>query len=107
MPFEPGMIFVIIIVAIIAGTTMVASIVKHATGYYRSKSSGGGGEDSLTSSELRRLIQHAVEEATQPLEEEVRALRKQFEARSGATLSDAEARRLLEEGDPTDAPSER
>lgn len=76
MPFE---IFVIVIVAIVAGT--VSGIVKQALNYKREtrgiRSSKEG--SSLTTSELRRMLEEVVAEATMPLAEQVKALQHRLE----------------------------
>lgn len=77
MPFE---IFVIVIVAIIAGT--VSGIVKQALNYKRETRGIRPSQEgsSLTTSELRRMLEEVVAEATAPLAEQVKALERRLEA---------------------------
>lgn len=80
----PEEIFIISLVGIIAGSAVVLGVVRGILSVVRARVEGhrGAGSGSLTSSELQRLVQRAVEDASQPLldkiedlEHEVRALR--------------------------------
>jgi hypothetical protein len=95
MPFE---IFVIIIVAISAGT--LSGIVKQVVSYKQQKDlqSGVTGEQGgVTTSELRQLMQDAVEDATEPLLDRMARLENRLE--DTGHLPPADASLLLEEGE--------
>jgi hypothetical protein len=79
----PGEIFVLILVALGCSTAVILGVARMWIGHARFKiesRTGGAREGSMTSGELRRLIQEAVEEATKPLVRQIEHLEAGLEA---------------------------
>lgn len=80
MPHE---IFVIALASIIAGTLMIASIVGSIFKFLREKEKHrkeSSASSSLTTGELQRLMQAAVENAIAPLHDRIDALERRLSA---------------------------
>lgn len=95
----PDEVFVIVLVAIVAGT--LSGIVKQILSYKRDKvqqghASGAADQSGVTTSELKALMQEAVEDATMPLVAEIEDLRTHLERLERTTLPEADATRLLD-----------
>lgn len=63
----PEELVVIALLSIMCGTGVIIAISKMIVGYLRDKNVGAPDGASLTESQLRRLVQEAVEDAVAPL----------------------------------------
>lgn len=99
----PEEIFVIAMTALVCGTGVVLGIIRSIVGYQRAKleSKRAPGDSSLTTSELQRIIQAAVEQATRPLEQKIDAIQADLRAEGPPrTLAEPGKRGLLDGVEP-------
>lgn len=94
----PEEIFILSVLAILCGSTLILGIVLVLFAYNRAKLKAHqeAGDAGMTASELRDLIQQAVEEATRPLMQRIDALQAAQEKHEPLALPER-PRELLEE----------
>ena len=94
-------VLLIILIACFTAITILKMILAHEKGQSGEKAAASADEASLTTSQLEKMLQRVVHQATEPLAIRLDAIEEPLDVKA---LPEAEAR--IELGDPAEVPAE-